>query len=253
MNLWTRIWSAYDERVYPQVKGFRGATFLNRFLFDLSFREADGYCLEKDGEKICFARRQPVRRIRDEKLIEGYIKEVEFKGSDVIVDAGPFPGEFSIYSALKGKTVYAVEPDSKNLSRVKENIEKNDLEGEINFIEKGLWSEKTKLSFEKSGSTSQVSEEGEVEVPVTTLDKLRLTLIEDDVDLVKMDIEGAELKALQGSEQIIEDDGPDFSIASYHKVEGTKTCKDVQDFLKEKGYEVHTGHKIHLTTWGRKK
>lgn len=78
MNLWTRIWSAYDERVPSRVKGFRGATFLNRFLFDLSFREADGYCLERDGEKICFARRQPVRRIRDEKLIEGYIKEVEF-------------------------------------------------------------------------------------------------------------------------------------------------------------------------------
>ena len=50
--------------------------------------------------------------------------------------------------------------------------------------------------------------------------KKSITLkVEIDITFIKMDIEGAEYKALQGAEQIIRENKPNLAICLYHKPE----------------------------------
>jgi hypothetical protein len=55
-----------------------------------------------------------------------------------------------------------------------------------------------------------------VEVPLTTIDKLVTELHLPRVDFVKMDIEGSELRAIQGAAATIARDHPRMAISIYH-------------------------------------
>jgi hypothetical protein len=83
-----------------------------------------------------------------------------------------------------------------------------------------------------------------------TLDNLLDEIKPEHVDMIKMDIEGAEIEALQGAVNTIEKFSPRFSIASYHKRNNQKTYDRVEDFLVKKGYSTKTFFPPHLTTHG---
>jgi hypothetical protein len=55
-----------------------------------------------------------------------------------------------------------------------------------------------------------------VQVPLTTIDHLVEELNLPRVDFIKMDIEGAELKALEGAQRTLAKWWPRLSIAAYH-------------------------------------
>jgi FkbM family methyltransferase len=83
----------------------------------------------------------------------------------------------------------------------------------IEFVEKGLSDAEGALWFNPdAGSASAVSNAGSCRVQVTTLD----AHVCDMVSFVKMDLEGWELKALEGSRRHILEDHPKLAIAVYH-------------------------------------
>ena len=55
-----------------------------------------------------------------------------------------------------------------------------------------------------------------------------------------MDIEGAEIEALDGCLQTIRDFSPNFAIASYHVVNGEQTYIKVEEFFKNINYPCKT-------------
>lgn len=84
----------------------------------------------------------------------------------------------------------------------------------IKFLELGLSDSVGTLWFNPNeGSASAVSESGSCQINVTTLDRE----IERKVTFIKMDLEGWEIKALEGSRRHILEDHPKLAIAVYHK------------------------------------
>lgn len=124
------------------------------------------------------------------------------KPGDRVVDAGANIGFFTLLmSKLVGETgeVLAFEPGEQNLKKLYANLELNECKN-VKVIEKPLWSSASLVNFyayddgganslwpEKSTDTSQ-------QMMATTLD------IEcRQPALIKMDIEGGELRALRGA------------------------------------------------------
>ncbi len=88
----------------------------------------------------------------------------------------------------------------------------------VELMKMGLWCRNTNLAFqcdELAGSHIVESDEGGTQVKVVALD----SCVQEKVTFIKMDIEGAELKALEGAKQLITKYRPKLAICIYHKRE----------------------------------
>ncbi|MHA1370961.1 MAG: FkbM family methyltransferase [Promethearchaeota archaeon] len=165
-----------------------------------------------------------------------YEKYYKLKAGDIIVDAGAGPfGVFTIFaSKIVGATglVIAIEPEKNNLKNLKENIKINNLENVI-VVSKGLWNKKLikKLYIgNNSFATHSLSENSEklaVSIELDTLDNILTGLDISKVNFVKMDIEGAEIQALDGMKRLLKTNDLNLAIAAYHMVDGKMTYKKI--------------------------
>lgn len=194
--------------------------------------------------------------VSDLSPVKGYELYYHLKPGDVVVDAGAYPGDYAVFAARKvGKTgkVICFEPDPKNRKILRKNLE---AEGLNNFIivPKGLWNRETVLKLKESdGLHSALSSEGLVEIPVTALDRELKKLGIGKVDVIKMDIEGAEIEAIEGCTQTLKKNDVYVAIASYHIVNGQTTSHFLEDFLSKLGYKAKSDFPKHLTTYAGKK
>lgn len=190
--------------------------------------------------------------IQDFSPLKGYERVEQLREGDVVVDAGAYPGDYTLFAADKvgphGR-VFAIEPDPLNRAHLKKQITKSGMNN-VTIVPTGLWSETTTLSLDSDGVASAVSSDGENErIPVTTLDALMSTWGLDQVDVLKMDIEGSELQALKGAGEFLKTCRY-VCVASYHMVDGETTAGRVESILRLAGFEVETGYPKHLTTTG---
>lgn len=141
--------------------------------------------------------------------------------NEVFVDGGAYTGD-TILSLIKAfgkgkdycKKIYAWEPDPVNCEKLRRHCKKYK---NIEILPYGLWSEKTVLAFSDGDeSTSRISAEGSKSLSVDTIDNL---CANEKVTFIKMDIEGSEIEALRGAEQVIRRDKPRLAICIYHKPE----------------------------------
>ncbi|GAH16227.1 unnamed protein product, partial [marine sediment metagenome] len=95
--------------------------------------------------------------------------------------------------------------------------------------------------------------ESDTTIKVTTIDRVVEELKLTRLDMIKMDIEGAEIEALQGSEHTLEALKPCLAVASYHKRNSEKTFQAVESYLIQKNYSVRTFFPPHLTTCAKYK
>jgi FkbM family methyltransferase len=135
------------------------------------------------------------------------------------VDCGAFVGDtielFSKNVKKKKSTIISFEPDPNNLKSLGENVKKFS-NIDVIVIPMGVYSKTKILSFSLSGSGSTINENGNILVPVTSLDE---TLYNFKPNYIKMDIEGAEKEAILGAKNIIKDFTPNLAISLYHKSE----------------------------------
>jgi len=79
--------------------------------------------------------------------------------------------------------------------------------GKVRVIEKGVWSEETTLRFSTRNTNNpgehHLAEDGEIKVAVTSIDRAVEQLQLDRLDYIKMDVESAELAAIQGARNTI--------------------------------------------------
>lgn len=151
---------------------------------------------------------------------------LHFEGEEVFVDGGCFDFRTSQFFIKKlesqgsvCKKVYAFEPDESNFFKCKNKIEKLKMNN-VMLIQAGLWNADGYIKFAAQGNgsshivSSDESDDGE-KVRVVALDEC----ITDKVTFIKMDIEGSELEALRGAENILRRDKPKLAICIYHKKE----------------------------------
>jgi len=131
------------------------------------------------------------------------------------VDGGGYVGD-TIQEVVKNfpdyKKIYSIEPIKENLRIAKRDLAeyKN-----IEFIECGLSNKKQTLFFNEEKSFSTIYGLSGESVTVDTLDNI----IDEKVDYIKLDIEGAEQDAIEGAKELIKRYKPILAICIYHKAE----------------------------------
>jgi len=140
-----------------------------------------------------------------------HIVQSRLKPSDVFIDIGANLGYFSILAGRKltRGQVIAVEPSSRNQAALQANIELNELRN-VRRVQRILWRESGKqlelhiIDPYNSGASSILGS-GPIEAAGVsiTLDDLVAELGLDRVDVIKIDVEGAELDVLEGGTQCL--------------------------------------------------
>lgn len=136
----------------------------------------------------------------------------------MFIDAGCFDCDTSIrfaqWSEGKYTSILALEPDKENYKVCLKNAAEHEIKN-IQVVNMGLWNKEENRNFGAFGDASgHISEEGEQSTQLSSLDKL---IQDNKVSFIKMDIEGAELKALEGASKTIMRDKPLCAISVYHK------------------------------------
>lgn len=169
-----------------------------------------------------------------------YLKYINLSRPLVLVDAGSFIGTLAIFLAKLSpqSQIYALEPDPNNYRELLANIKLNRLHN-VHPFQMGIYNKNGQVKFASgNGEMSQVSLKGDT-VKVITLDKLSQQ-IKLPITHVKMDIEGAEIEAVQGAKNLIKKCHPKFIIASYHKRDGKPTFIFLEKFFHKYYRHVKT-------------
>lgn len=175
---------------------------------------------------------------------------IKAEEGNCVIDCGGCWGDTALYFANEvgeNGSVFSLEFIPSNLSILKKNLEINqELERRIKIIENPVWnSSNERLYFKDQGPASIVTNQPDEyitgEVDTISIDDLVLRNSLNKVDFIKMDIEGAELNALQGAINTIKKFTPSLAIAVYHNI---NDIYDVIHFIKEQNphYSFYLGH-----------
>jgi FkbM family methyltransferase len=150
--------------------------------------------------------------------------EAPVKPGDVVLDCGANIGVFTRAAVNWGaKLVVAIEPAPDNIECLRRNFAKEIAAGQVIVYPKGVWDKDDILVLAKhTHSSAQDSfvmrqqTHGGVEAQLTTIDKMAAELKLDRIDFIKMDIEGAEQRALAGAKQMFARNRPRIEISVNH-------------------------------------
>ena len=170
----------------------------------------------------------------------------------VIYDIGANYGFFSLRYSNLAKFIYAFEPVSKTYSVLNKNIQRNKLDNVIAY-KYGLSNKEESIKinlYSSSGNNSIFKRrlplghllkfKGEEIINLTPLDDLFIKKHLLPPDIVKMDIEGAELYALQGAKNIIATYKPVLFVEFSENTsrDAGYTCEELVQELAQYGYEI---------------
>ncbi len=134
---------------------------------------------------------------------------------ETIVDLGAYDGdtvkEFALADPAYQK-IFAFEPDNKNFKKLCRNTK--DMR-DVTVFNTGAWNKTESLCFDKKNGRNSSVSPGGTKVAMDTVDHT----LKEPVSLIKMDIEGSELKAIEGATQTIKKYRPKLYICAYHRNE----------------------------------
>jgi FkbM family methyltransferase len=148
----------------------------------------------------------------------------QVKQGDVVLDCGAHVGVFAKRALRNGAArVLAIEPAPLNLECLKRNLSAEIQSGRVIISPKGAWDShgklRLKMSKRNSGNNSLVYDldrQGESDIEVTTIDEMVAEAKLTKVDYIKLDIEGAERRALRGGAKTITAHRPILALEFYH-------------------------------------
>lgn len=179
--------------------------------------------------------------IREAKLLRRLLRP-----GDVVVDGGANVGLFALLAAVAvqpGGRVLACEPGPGTMALLRANVAANRFAG--------LECHRVALSDRAGAAPMVVFEAGSglasfapqagggetIEVPTTTLDALTAPF-GDRVAVVKLDIEGAEVRAVRGAGALVQRSAPLFlvEVEPAHLARQGCSSEDLRDALAPAGY-----------------
>lgn len=151
------------------------------------------------------------------------------------VDCGGFDGATSLeFSKLfpDYQIIHIFEPETRQCQVISQTLQ--GMHG-VTVHPFGVSEQSQTLRFSCSGSASKICDSGDVTVEVVALDEI----LKGEVSYLKMDIEGYELPALAGAQNIIKTQKPLLAICCYHRPD------DLRE-IPERVLSYHPGYKIYL-------
>ena len=142
------------------------------------------------------------------------------KSINCIIDGGAFDGD-SIMTFMDNFSsdtyIYAFEPEYKNFCKLQQNLIGKPFNGEM--INMALWNKHEVLDFKEDGDGSMVLHDdvsnktvcvNGIDIDSFMREKMQVP------NMIKMDIEGAEIQALHGGSDLISKMKPYLAISCYH-------------------------------------
>lgn len=167
---------------------------------------------------------------------------------DIVLDCGGNVGTFT-HTALRhgARLVVAFEPAPENIEVYKRNFKDEIAAGKVILVPKGVWDKEDVLMLKRDPHNNAADSfvmlsdgSNAVAAPLTTIDHAVAQLKLDRVDYMKLDIEGAEVRALQGARETLQKFHPRMSIAAEHfATDALEIPKAVKSLAP--GYRVQCG------------
>lgn len=173
-----------------------------------------------------------------------YREILRLNESESIVDLGAYDGdtirEFTAFTGGKYNRILALEPDAKNYKKLVRNTAGME---NLELCNTGAWDKKDTLIFSREASrNSKLSAQG-VPVEVTDID----SIIDFAPTLIKMDVEGSEMKALRGAEKTIKKYQPKLYVCAYHRNEDMFALG--KKILSLGDYSLYFRHSKYIPAW----
>lgn len=145
---------------------------------------------------------------------------LNFSEYKIAADIGAYNGDTAeelISRSPNIEKIFAFEPDRRNFKKLQQSATSH---SQIIPINAAAWNVNTTLVFDDSGNRNAgIIEDGvskrRAEVSAVALDDI----INEKIDYIKYDVEGAEKEALIGSRNTIEKFSPDLLVSLYHRTE----------------------------------
>jgi FkbM family methyltransferase len=167
---------------------------------------------------------------------EWVAENIPMEGKNV-VDGGCHHGHYAmVFGMIDPDRLTLVDVHESNLdvTEVNMRLNVNDFDRDFGLIHGALWNEKGKVKYDgHSNGALMVDQPGGIEV-----DAFRLEDIDPEVQVVKLDIEGAEYVVIP---QVIESGmNVESWIVEFHAGHNIPQAPDITaNHLKEAGYELH--------------
>lgn len=233
-------------------------TIFNRKLCTVS-EINNTWLLRTKNEKFIFPDRTHIR-VNAFKLSNKYEYFYRIKPDDIIVHIGAAIGLDVWYfcqlvDGTRGRII-AIEAYPDNCKILKENIRLNKWK-QVKLIECGVWKHPGEMQMIKHKRFTQHSmhsfsdraKMGSVKVKVDTLDNIIYLNNITKINLLHMNIEGAEIEALEGATNTLKITR--YCIISTHTTEKGSTMPRVKSILEENGFKSRESEQIktHLLGW----
>ncbi len=187
---------------------------------------------------------------------EIYTDIIKPNQDEYYVDLGGFNGdtviEFLNYSK-NAKKIYVFEPDVKNYTKLQKNVDEyfnqNNLDIPIESYNLGAFDKQDTLYFDigrgKGGRNGKLAKKGTLEVKVDSVDNI---VGDQKVTILKLDVEGAEFKALNGAKNTIINNKPKILLSAYHKNEDLWQLP-LQILEMNSNYKMYLRHHPYVPAW----
>jgi FkbM family methyltransferase len=167
----------------------------------------------------------------------------------VVLDIGANTGYYSIIAAKKSRHTYAFEPGSSNRKKLEENVTLN-LLANVSILPYAVSDKPGKGELHMAGDDNtgmnsleqMVNSSGSKEpVNMITIDNWVAENRITGISLVKIDVEGAEMKVLKGMRAIIEEQKPVIfmEVIGQLLMRSGHSVAEIYDFLSVKGYTAY--------------
>lgn len=250
MDILNKYYLYHRAKEFLENRSFFGRKYLNAILVRLKPKINDGiivYTKLKFKLKIYPIYDRGIERTIYHKGIyeQGTLSCFEkiIKKGNVIFDIGANIGLMSVYaSILTGKNgrVYSFEPHPRTFQILNENIRINKLSNVKTFklalsnqVREGFIYENLAINRGAASLNSNITNNEGISVQISTLDAFCDKYQIDQIDVLKLDIEGEEYKMLQGSLEFFKDKKPIICVEFSREVSSENEPEKLYKILKE--------------------
>lgn len=150
-------------------------------------------------------------------------KSIHIKPGDFCIDCGTCEGAFVLLALEYGaEKVICIEPNEVMLRCLKKTFESEIEKGKVIICSAavGPYCGETSFSSDDAypsfGRINDINK-NRIKIPVKTIDSICEEMNISRVDFIKMDIEGAEIQAIEGSLDTLRKHHPKLAITTYHR------------------------------------